>query len=180
MAHRNFARSMRRKTQWFGFGDSAGTANLPSYVNLTTGTAGILSANVIRGAGVGSFEEEFTITRMIGQISFIHKSNALGLEGSIAIGCGVVGGAALAAGVASLPSPEDQPDYEWLFYGVYGIHNDELVNEGNANALQTGRVDFDVRGQRIVRAGASVVWIAETQTLNVDAIVGGRYLVKLP
>ena len=81
------------------------------------------------------------------------------------------------AGVASFPSPEDDPNYEWLFYGVFMLLNPQnTLRDGPTSSF---RIPFDVRGQRIVRNGHLPVWIAESQTNNAICGVGGRYLFKL-
>ena len=84
---------------------------------------------------------------------------------------------AIAAGVGSLPSPEDDPDFEWLYY-----YQGAVINPQNAlrdGPVSGGRVQFDVRGQRIMRSGESVVWLAESQVSAMAVGVNGRYLVKL-
>ncbi len=176
MANRAFARVSRRKTQWAGFGSSTGTAVLPQQVALTAGTAAIISFNVVAAGALGLFDEEFTITRMIGQFAAFMTVGTADLKATVAVGCGVTRSETVTAGVASLPSPEDDPDFEWLYYGVFGLHN--AVSGQTADHSHV-RASFDVKGQRIVRLGQTVVWIAESQTSDVQALVGGRYLAKL-
>jgi len=177
MAHRNFARAMRRKTQWAGFGSASGTAVLPVPVVLAAGTPQIISANAVFAGGLGFLDEEVTLTRTIGRITFSIDEDTAELAGSFALGCVVARSEAISAGVASLPSPEDDPDAEWLYYFQGSVINP-------MNALRDGPVsggfhDFDVRGQRIMRQGSSVVWLAESQVASVTVGVNGRYLAKL-
>ncbi len=177
MANRNFARAMRRKTQWFGMGPATGVA-LPTYTTLGVGVPAIISQALIAGGAAGLLDEEGTITRMIGQISAQLDAETADVQATVAVGMGVFRDEAVAAGVASLPSPEDDPDFEWLFYGVYGLGNGPTT-AGQNDQLSSLRVDFDVRGQRIVRTGQNVVWLAEAQTAALRVMVGGRYLIKL-
>ena len=177
MANRNFSRVMRRKTQWAGFGDAAGGANIPSWVNLAAGASTILSFNAIIGNIAGFIEEEVTVTRTIGRFSFGIDSAASEAVGGIAVGLAVARAEAITAGVGSLPSVEDDPDFEWLYYSV--VHVVNPVNALQDGGLSTGFVDFDVRGQRILRTGQSLVWIAESNQSACRAVVAGRYLVKL-
>jgi len=177
MANRNFTRAMRRKTQWAGFGDAAGAANLPSFLGLTAGTARILSTGAIIGNAAGFVEEEVTITRTIGRFTFGIDSETAEAVAGIAVGLAVVRNEAAAAGVGSLPSPEDDPDFEWLYYTVVHVLNP--VNALQDGPTSSGSVDFDVRGQRILRSGQTLVWIAEANDTNCRAAVGGRYLAKL-
>jgi len=176
MAHRNFARAMRRKTQWAGFGAAAATPTLPIMVSLTAGTPAIISTGGVIAGVFGFLDEEVTLTRTIGTISAFMRVNTAVTFATVAVGCIVVRGEAEAAGVAALPSPEDDPDAEWLYYDVFHIGNPQ-------NALRDGPLSavsrrFDVRGQRIVRAGSNVLWIAESETTDVSVGVAGRYLAK--
>jgi len=167
----------RRKTQWSGMGSHLGAAVLPEMQALTTGTPVILSFNAVVAGGVSILDEEFTVTRMIGAASVSLNVDTALDNATVALGCAVARNEAITAGVASLPSPEDDPDFEWLYYGVYQLQNPQ-------NALRDGPIsatirEFDVRGQRIVRAGQSLIWIAESQGGNCMAGVSGRYLLKL-
>ena len=177
MANRNFARSMRRKTQWGGFGNAAGAAALPVHVAMTAGTPVILSQGVVVQGALGVGSEVVTLVRTIGQFSANLNLGTANLDGTVAVGCIVARDEAVAAGVGSLPSPEDDPDSDWLYYGVFGLHN---AVSGQLSDESHVRQDFDVRGQRISKNGETVVWLAESQTSDVDAMVGGRYLFKLP
>ncbi len=182
MAHRNFARAMRRKTQWAGFGSATGTAVLPDWQDVAANTSVILSQGTVIGSALGFVEEEVTITRMIGDIAYGINSDTADANASIAIGCMVVRSPALAAGVGSLPSLEDDPDSDWLYYGVFGVRTPVTIAanvQPIAQGISGGRFHLDVRGQRILKTGESVVWLAEAQNAACLAFVGGRYLVKL-
>jgi len=176
---RTFTRGgSRRKTQWAGMGNSSGAAALPTYITLTAGVASILSTGlIVRGASGLIIEGEVTITRMIAEYTAVLDSETADVQATMAIGCGLVRQEAIDVGVTALPSPEDDPDFEWLYYAVHGMRNEPV------SALQTDistlRKSLDVRGQRILRVGMNVVWLAETQTSNAFCVVGGRYLVKL-
>ena len=178
MANRNFARSMRRKTQWAGLGNQTGAAVLPTVRILTVATPLIISQGMIIGGAAGFVEEEVTITRTIANLQLGCGTATAGDSCTIAVGCGVFTQEAIAAGVNSLPSPEDRPDFEWLYYGVWTLQNGitSQVGQGDSTWAQ---VAVDVRGQRVVRSGLSVAWIAESQANDGFAGVGGRYLAKL-
>ena len=177
MANRQFARATRRKTQWGGFGDAVGASNLPAWQTLTAGVSVILSQSIIAGGGAGIIDEETTITRTIGALGFAADVTTAEASGSVAFGCAVVRGEAAAAGVGSLPSLHDDPDFEWLYYGVFPFSNPQ--NALQDGPISGGMVQFDVRGQRILRSGQNVIWLAEATTVNARGYVGGRYLVKL-
>ena len=106
----------RRKTQWAGFGDSAGAAVIPTVFELTPGTPRVISSSMIVGGAAGLFDEEVTITRTIGRLSCAIGSNTAESQGAFAVGLGIFRGESLTVGVTALPSPEDDPDFEWLYY----------------------------------------------------------------
>jgi len=167
----------RRKTQWAGLGDAAGAASIPAPQALTVGTPAIVSFNAIVGGAAGLLDEEVTITRTVGMITCAMNVDTAVAEAGVAVGCAVARSEAITAGVASLPSPEDDPDFEWLFYASFALVNPQnALRDGPASAIH---IPFDVKGQRIMRAGQSVVWIAETNESGVVLSANGRYLVKL-
>ena len=178
MANQRGSHGPRRKTQWGGFGNAAGVAALPTMVALTAGTAAIVSQAIVVGGAIGLVDEEVTITRMIGMVTAARNADTALGESTVAIGCAVARVEAIAAGVGSLPSPESDPDFEWLYYAVF-----QLINPQNAlrdGPLSGVQFPFDTRGQRIVRSGQSTVWIAEAESSATVCGVGGRYLLKLP
>jgi len=179
MARQQFRRGPRRKTQWAGFGDEAGTAALSSLVTLVAGTPQIISQGMVVQGSLGLLDDEVTITRMIGQFVGLLNAIAADAEAEFAIGVLVARNEAIIAGVASLPSPEDDPDSDWLFYGQYHVAQPQASAIQGTISLNAIRENFDVRGQRIVKAGEAPVWIAESQTAGVKVGVGGRYLAKL-
>ncbi len=178
MGNRSFARATRRRTQWAGFGSQSGTAVLPTEVALVLNVAGVLSQGFVIANALGVVDEEVTITRTIGDVLVSIDSDTALNDATVAVGLAVVRNEASVAGVGSMPSPEDDPDFEWLFYTVIGLKNPQnALRDGPASVA---RVHFDVRGQRVVRTGSTVVWLAESQAANATAMVGGRYLLKLP
>ncbi len=179
MAHRNFARAMRRKTQWGGFGDETGAVALGSMQALAAATPVILGFNIVVAGGVGLVDEEVTITRMIGNVTCMLNNITASAQARVALGCIVVRNETITAGVASLPSPEDDPDAEWLYYSQFDVTNPVLNSIEGVSGVNVYRMAFDVHSQRVVRSGSTVVWIGESQTNNVLLGVAGRYLVKL-
>ncbi len=174
---RRASHGSRRKTQWLGLATEAGVNGIPNIIAIAAGAAGILSFNTAVAAGVGVVDEEFTITRLIGNFTVKSTVDTANAVAGYALGCYVARGEAVAAGVASLPSPVSDPDAEWLYYNV------GRVSRGNTASIDNGLASvympFDVRGQRIVRAGSTVVWIGEAVGGGIDINVAGRYLSKL-
>ncbi len=177
MANRAFARATRRKTEWAGFGSAGGGAVLPGLVSMTAGTAVVLSTNfVIEGSALSTFEQQETITRMIGSFAASLDLGTANLDATVAVGCAVARREAITAGVASLPSPEDDPNFEWLYYGVFMVKNTNDTTQGAPGFV---REHFDVRGQRRMHRGKQIVWLAEANNNVALAGVGGRYLIKV-
>ncbi len=178
MADRGFARAMRRKTQWVGMGSESATAAIPQMVAIAVAGTAILSEGFVATGGPGFLlDEETTVTRTIGQVTAKIGAGTANLEGEFALGCVVARAEAITAGTGSLPSPISDPDAEWLYY-----FSGQLSRGGTLdidNGVASLRQAFDVRGQRIVRAGSQVVWVGEAAGTTVDVGVTGRYLVKL-
>ena len=174
---RQFARGMRRKTQWAGFGNQVGAATLPISIVVTAGNTVLLSTNAIIAGAAGFLDEEVTIVRTIGNILALVDSDSADAEGSFAIGLYVTRAEAIAAGVGSLPSPEADPDAEWLYYAAGVLRRSATANINDG--VTTFRDQFDVRSQRRLRSGESMVWLLSARTGSVRASVSGRYLAKL-
>jgi len=167
----------RRLTQWGGFGDNAGAANLPGFITAGSGASAILSQGIIIGGAAGLVEERATIVRMIGSLTIQMAASTALLQSTVAVGCFKTRQEAITAGVASLPDVETSPDAEWLWYGVYGLTNpDNALRDGNTSSI---RVPIHSAAMRKLDSGESVVWIAEAQTSAALVQVSGRYLVKL-
>ena len=167
----------RRKTQWGGMGTRAGGAGPGVPVTQATGVATIVSQGIItEGGSAGLLDDEITITRMIGEV-FVQTNDAAAEQASVAVGCYVARGEAISAGVGSLPDPGDDPGAEWLYYFAGGMVQDQAAVQGVES--ETIRMPFDVKGQRIVRSGSSVVWVALLEGGPGFVAVNGRYLVKL-
>ena len=173
------SRGSRRKTEWAGLGAADGAAALPVPVNLTAGTAAIISAGAVVAGGSGLVDNEVTITRLIANMTCGLRSASADVSGSVAVGCAVVRTEAVAAGVAALPSPESDPDFEWLWYGVFPLRR-LTSSQGTPTGADISLVQIDGRAQRIVRTGQTMIWLAESQGDAAFAGIGGRYLVKLP
>jgi hypothetical protein len=134
----------------------------------------------VTAGGVGFLDdEEYTITRTIVNVAGIPAIVTAASRARVAIGLGIFRVEAVAAGVGSLPSPESDPDFEWLYYSQFDLRTPTASQLEGSTALDMYRAMVDVRGQRIVRLGQVPVWLAESQDNNVEVGVGGRYLAKL-
>ncbi len=174
---RAFTSRSRRKTQWAGFGNAVGAVTLPVATTVAANTTVIISQALVVAGGTGLVDEEVTVTRMIGTIHASLGVDTAVTSSSLAIGCVIARNEAIAAGVASLPGPEGDPDAEWLYYGSVILRNPQnALRDGPASSMI---MPFDVRGQRIIRAGSGIVWLASSRGQVMAAGVIGRALVKL-
>ncbi len=168
----------RRLTQWGGFGHQDGaTVQRSTMVTVASGSVGILSSGIIVGGAYGFLDERVTITRMIGLFVARVQTDTAALAAQYAVGCAKATAQAIAAGTASLADPENEPDFEWLYYQAGNLRRSGTAN--NDNGLTTVQMPFDVRSQRILQAADNVVWLLAARCQSVEAGVGGRYLAKL-
>ena len=177
MARGRHMAGSRRKTQWAGFASAAGAATMPVVTVVAAGTTVLLSTGMIVAGAQGLFDEETTVTRTLGRWLAGLTVGTAGITGEFAIGCIVARAEAITAGVASMASPVTDPDAEWLYYASGLVKRQQTADDENGTV--TMRESFDVRGQRIVRAGSNVAWLASAVSASVDIGVSGRYLVKL-
>ncbi len=168
---------MRRKVQWGGFGHDDGTVDLPQPIAIAAGASAILSSNVIVAGSVGFIDEEVTITRTIGRVTFMTNNVSASSQAAWALGCLVARNEAIAAGLASLPNPEANPDAEWLYWASGSVINGTDVLRDAVTS--SGAFNFDVKGQRKMSRGETVVWIGHVEIAGCILGVNGRYLVKL-
>jgi len=177
MPRRQFSRGVRRKTQWGGFGHDDGTVLLPAAIAIAANASAILSQQVVVAGTTGFIDEEVTITRMIGRVSYMINNVSASSQASWALGCYIARQEAITAGLASLPDPEQDPDAEWLYWASgIAINGTDVLR----NAMTSGSLfNFDVKGQRVMGRKESPVWIAHVEGAGCLVGVSGRYLVKL-
>jgi len=146
-------------------------------VTIAAGGTSLLAQGFFIAGGAGIVDEETTITRTIGQFAAQLDLGTAGLQARYGIGMVVARNEAIAAGTGSLPSALSDQDAEWLYYATGSLER------GTAADTFAGpeflKKDFDVRGQRIVRAGSSVVWICAVEGAAITVSVHPRYLLKL-
>jgi len=149
MARRSFQpRTPEREKEWVNIPGSTlqltanGTSVFASGLNLAA------SSTLVRCRG------EMIINRDTGTI-------VAGDECRIALGLGIVSTDAFAAGAGSLPDPEDQPEYPWLwwqsipFFFQNATAGEFLGPEGSVRRV------IDTKAMRKVKSGQSLVMIAQ-------------------
>ena len=154
---RGFSRGPRQLTSWIRLSDVTTTVAASAAVLLTT-----LGGQTINN----------TILRTRGRFSVAPNAVDGNIQG--AFGCVVVSDPAVAAGVASIPTPITEEDDEgWFVYEpfTYQSRSVELVSMA---------YDFDSRAQRRLIEGFSVAIVVENNTANsFDFTVSASFLTRL-
>ena len=173
----------RRQTVWAGFPDAAGgVTTMPGMASLAAGTPQIVSRGVHSAvvlATTTGADEPYTITRMIANILCQLDSVAADVFATVALGCYIASAEAVAAGVASLWSAEDDPGRSWLYYETFQVRSPKASTIEGAAGVNAYRAHIDTRGQRKVTQGELPVWVAESDSQAVVIGLVGRYLLKL-
>ena len=139
---------------------------------------------VVVGAGVKvliqsvQFAQSITIVRLRGLLSMI--PNIASADQTIvgAVGFGVVSDQALAAGVASMPGPWSDPDWDGWFMWM-GISQKFEFASGVGLLTSSVQQIMDSKAMRKVGPNEAVVAIGESQAIAFDVSVPSRMLIKL-
>ena len=104
----------RRKTQWFGGPGGTGTNSLQS------STAVLLGSSTSPAAG----QEDHTLVRTRGLVQILLTSVAAAGDGFFgAVGIGIATTSAIAAGVASVPTPLTELSWDgWIWHHFFSVH----------------------------------------------------------
>ncbi len=173
---RRFQSSLRCRTGWEdGPGVALADASLTSFTS---------SASAIVGLGQASGDQDGqTIARVRGLLEvFLTASTAAGDGYFGAVAIGIVSAPAFAAGVASVPTPLTEIEWEgWLWFSYFGVHAPGAGTASSSEVRQ--RVVIDSRAMRKV-GSAEVVYVAaevvEAGTATMLMRVATRMLVMAP
>ena len=151
--------SNRRLTQWVRAAD----------VSVYTSLGG---STVIIDQSLGGITEPITVVRMRGMIDII-SDQEIAIERPFgAVGACVVSDQALAAGVASVPTPISDADSDlWLMHQYFHAPVTHLSSVGYTKVNQT--FEFDSKAMRKIPADTTLIWVVET-----GSTVGIRYLLQ--
>ncbi len=161
--------SMRRDTIWEGIAVTETTLASPSAAVIFTGLSATLLAL-----------RPLTVVRVRGLIFLQSDQQAASERQQAAFGMAVVSEQALAAGVASVPTPATDIDSDlWFVYQM--IFNSFTFSDatGFAKTIQTEAVES--KGMRKIEDGDDLLFAIETFSTSSGAVMGkgGRMLVKL-
>ena len=102
-----------------------------------------------------------TILRAIGEYAIAPTSAGVALDAcTITLVMGVVSTDAATVGASALPDPNAEPEYPWLWWSSHTFH-ESTTDPASAEATAGGRWSFDNRAMRILRAGQTLVFVAE-------------------
>ena len=164
----------RRKTAW-----TVGPQEVDR--NLTSSTAVLWSAGVVL-----TNEPQVTIVRVRGIITAtLETVGAIGDGFFGAHGIGIATTAAFTAGIASLPTPLTEEDWDgWLWHTYFDIRAVTATIGDGVNAV--GAVDRTIIDSKAMRIWTEdmtlfgVTEVTESGTSNVEVQGQSRVLVKLP
>ena len=122
----------------------------------------LLTANGTGLGGVFSLDDPATVLRMLGEYIISFTPNPVGLDAVIiGVGIGVVSSDAATAGAASVPDPDGEPDYPWLYYASHPLFSTGTDPTGSGAAGASVRRVFDVRSMRKMKPRESLAMIFE-------------------
>jgi len=172
MVRRALVRSPKRGMFWEGaalaFTNATGTASVLTVVSETT-LETIPNPTLIRVRGQG--------------IVYATAIGASGAQAMIGIGLIKVTAKALAAGVASLPTPGTDSGSDWLWHSDYPIGvRGSLGADSESDGSHVTRFDIDNKAMRKFEPNEVLVMVVEnvalTSTVTVQVTVGFRILFK--
>ena len=120
-----------------------------------------------------------TITRVRGIISVALDSAAADIDVTGAIGFGIFGDSAFAAGVASLLTPYDEANWGGWFVHQYYTMRYELL-DATGSLFSSIEFEIDSKAQRKLELQNTMVVVAESNSGAVDISIQFRMLVLLP
>ncbi len=140
-------RAVRRSRRW--------TSIPGTNVTLTTvGTTG--------GGALAFIAGPETVVRMMGRgLLQLMDAPTAGDSMHLTVAIAVVTTDAATAGAGSLPDPSDEPEFPWLYWTELDIFASDTNADNGGNIGGAIRYEFDVRSQRIIRPGHSLVYFAQ-------------------
>ncbi len=161
-------RSSGRRTDytWFGVSDIVVAQDL-AIANATLGGESI------------AFGTAGTVMRLRGQVAVLLNAAAVAESAVIAVGIIRATDEAAAAGVASLPHPDSDPDAEWIWHSYLSIHSGQEA--AIVNDFLMDRKEIDSKAMRRVKQNEQLVLVSEVahsedQTGLYDLLYGFRML----
>ena len=121
-----------------------------------------------------------TLVRTRGEIHVGMDPGAIDDTMVVGVGLIVATDQAIAAGAASLPSPIDDGDADWLWHGLFGLHAATIVS-GDDWIGQSSRREIDSKAMRKVKQNDNLVVVYDSSVLagspTADVVIGARFLL---
>ncbi len=137
----------------------------------------LTTATTIQGGSI-AFAIPATILRARGAVQCaLDDSKQVGDEIRLTFGLGVVSSDAFAAGAGSMPDPNAEVEYPWLWWNTMFLRA-EGTGAQEAWGSSVVRLDVDTKAMRKVKPGQSLVWVAQSTTVvgapvtNIDFLTG--------
>ena len=169
-SRRTFASSQRRRTSWeAGVGGTGVTTISASGVNFigSTVTPTTLGSTTIRIRGLLRW--------------YLTTANAIGAGFQGAFGIGIATAAAIAAGIASVPTPlAEQGNENWLFWHVLSLHTTTSGLVAEQPMAQT--IEIDTKAMRKLPDGMGLyaaLELVEIGTATAELFLDTRELILL-
>ncbi len=158
-------RAPRRRSLWVGYADQ-------SFIAVGAGLKVVISNFTLATL------DSLTVIRNRGVLSV--NSTAVAIDQNIvgAYGIGIVTQQAFAAGVASMPGPWTDSDWDgWMVLLPISFRYDITTDVGRL--ITTVNTEIDSKAMRKMEANETLVAIAESQAIAFDVSAPVRTLVKL-
>ena len=128
---------------------------------------------VLTGAGTTivsgrvDFTTPETVVRCMSEYLMVMDDNAIAAddEATMVVGLGVVSTDAAVAGAGSVPDPAGEPEYPWLYWASHSFFAVAAAVDASLGS-QCVRQRVDVKSQRIIRPGHSLLWIVQYVALS--------------
>ena len=167
----SFARAPRRQTDWFGVTDAG-------YLAVAAGAKALIASAAIDsspGVLMGS-----TLVRSRGLVSVKLQTYAADLNVIGAFGMAIVSAEAAAAGIASIPGPWSNSEWDgWFVWGTWAFAY-EFTTDIDRLLPASVQIPVDSKAMRKLESGNTIVFVAESQSAAFEIVMPIRVLVKLP
>ena len=127
-----------------------------------------LSADVAAAGNQGGSQLAFTfpatILRIRGGGHIGIDGGADGAANNVTVGIGIVSTDAATLGATALPDPQDEPEYDWMWWRELNVKRIVQTAETDSDIAGTVRWVIDSKAMRKVKPGQSLIMIFQTGT----------------
>ncbi len=125
-----------------------------------------IGADTTSIGGALSFSGPATILRCRGSVkAMFDETKQVGDNASFTFGLGIVSTDAFNAGAGSVPDPEAEPEYPWLWWGHLDLQSFVAAGE-EAWGTTNQQLEVDTKAMRRMKPGESLIWVVETTSFS--------------